>query len=52
MGGLGGGMGGAGGMDMSALAGMGGGERPNLDDLEGDSDDEDLPGNNLKHFDL
>ena len=31
-------------MDMSALNGMGGAQ-PNMDDLEDDSDDEDLPGN-------
>ena len=30
------------GMDMSALGGMMG-DKPGMDDLEGDSDDEDLP---------
>jgi len=32
-------------MDMSALGGMMGGmdRKPGMDDLEGDSDDEDLP---------
>ena len=34
---------GPGGMDMaSMMAGMGGG-KPDMDDLDGDSDDEDLP---------